>query len=31
MGCGACGDTAPIIFDYDDEGLASVILDNHRT
>src|SRR5690554_7653242 len=25
--CGACGATAPDIYDYDDEGLAEVILD----
>ncbi|ANS73851.1 ferredoxin [Paenibacillus yonginensis] len=25
IACGACGATAPDIFDYDDEGLAEVI------
>lgn len=25
IACGACGSTAPDIFDYDDEGLAEVI------
>jgi ferredoxin len=27
IACGACGATAPDIYDYDDEGLAEVILD----
>ncbi|MGM0876956.1 MAG: ferredoxin [Bacillota bacterium] len=27
--CGACGSAAPEIFDYDEEGLAEVILDNN--
>jgi ferredoxin len=32
IACGACGATAPDIYDYDDEGLAEVILngDNNR-
>lgn len=30
IACGACGATAPTIFDYDDEGLAFVILDNNK-
>ncbi len=32
IACGACGATAPDIYDYDDEGLAEVIYgndDNH--
>jgi len=28
IACGACGTTAPDIFDYDDEGLAEVIYEN---
>lgn len=28
IACGACGATAPDIYDYDDEGLAEVIYDN---
>lgn len=27
IACGACGATAPDIYDYDDEGLAEVIFD----
>lgn len=27
IACGACGASAPDIFDYDDEGLAEVIYD----
>lgn len=27
IACGACGATAPDIFDYDDEGLAEVVFD----
>ena len=27
IACGACGATAPDIYDYDDEGLAEVIYD----
>lgn len=32
IACGACGATAPDIYDYDDEGLAEVIFegDNNR-
>ena len=30
IACGACGATAPTIFDYDDEGFAFVILDNNE-
>ena len=30
IACGTCGATAPDIFDYDDEGLAYVILDNNQ-
>lgn len=29
IACGACGATAPDIFDYDDEGIAYVILDDN--
>ncbi|KAB7705535.1 ferredoxin [Bacillus aerolatus] len=29
IACGACGATAPEIFDYDDEGIAFAILDNN--
>ncbi|GIO12395.1 ferredoxin [Cohnella xylanilytica] len=28
IACGACGATAPDIYDYDDEGLAEVIFQN---
>jgi len=28
IACGACGATAPDIYDYDDEGLAEVIYEN---
>ncbi|WP_136604401.1 ferredoxin [Paenibacillus dokdonensis] len=27
ISCGACGATAPDIYDYDDEGLAEVVYD----
>ncbi len=27
IACGACGATAPDIYDYDDEGIAEVIFD----
>ncbi|GIP15381.1 ferredoxin [Paenibacillus montaniterrae] len=27
IACGACGATAPDIYDYDDEGIAEVIYD----
>ncbi|WP_079525756.1 ferredoxin [Halobacillus hunanensis] len=30
IACGACGDTAPDIFGYDDEGLADAILDDNK-
>ncbi|KAB7706591.1 ferredoxin [Bacillus aerolatus] len=30
IACGACGASAPDIFDYDDEGLAYVILDDNE-
>ncbi|SEA22104.1 ferredoxin [Thalassobacillus cyri] len=30
IACGACGATAPDIFDYDEEGLAEAILDGNR-
>jgi ferredoxin len=30
IACGACGATAPEIFDYNDEGIAFAILDNNR-
>ncbi|ALC82671.1 MULTISPECIES: ferredoxin [Bacillus] len=29
IACGACGAAAPDIFDYDEEGLAKVILDHN--
>jgi len=29
IACGACGAAAPKIFDYDDEGIAYVMLDNN--
>ncbi|OMP67300.1 ferredoxin [Domibacillus epiphyticus] len=29
IACGACGSAAPNIFDYDDEGIASAILDGN--
>jgi ferredoxin len=29
IACGACGAAAPEIFDYDEEGLAEVLLDNN--
>ena len=28
IACGACGATAPDIYDYDDEGIAEVIFKN---
>ena len=31
IACGACGATAPDIYDYDDEGLAEVILTETTT
>lgn len=30
IACGACGAAAPTIFDYDDEGIAFVKLDNNE-
>lgn len=30
IACGSCGACAPEIFDYDEEGLAYVILDNNQ-
>ena len=30
IACGACGAAAPGIYDYDEEGLAYVILDNNE-
>lgn len=30
IACGACGATAPDIYDYDDEGLAYVTLDDNQ-
>lgn len=30
IACGACGAAAPDIYDYDDEGLAEVILDDNK-
>lgn len=30
IACGACGAAAPDIYDYDDEGLAFVVLDNNQ-
>lgn len=30
IACGACGATAPDLFDYDDEGIAEAILDNNQ-
>ncbi|MCP3032688.1 ferredoxin [Halobacillus sp. A1] len=30
IACGACGAAAPDIFDYDDEGLAYVVLDDNE-
>ncbi|MFA1820679.1 ferredoxin [Virgibacillus oceani] len=29
IACGACGAAAPNIFNYDDEGIAIVMLDNN--
>ncbi|RSL33856.1 ferredoxin [Salibacterium salarium] len=29
IACGACGVAAPDIYDYDDEGLAEVIIDDN--
>lgn len=30
IACGACGAAAPDIYDYDDEGIAYVILDDNN-
>ncbi len=30
IACGACGASAPDIYDYDDEGIAYVLLDNNN-
>lgn len=30
IACGACGDTAPDVFDYDEAGLAHSILDDNQ-
>lgn len=30
IACGACGAAAPDIYDYDDEGIAYVILDDNQ-
>ena len=30
IACGACGASAPDIFDYDDEGISYVILDENE-
>lgn len=30
IACGACGATAPDIFDYNDEGIAFTILDDNQ-
>jgi ferredoxin len=30
IACGACGAAAPQIFDYDDEGIAFVLLDDNK-
>ena len=30
IACGACGAAAPDIYDYDDEGIALVTLDNNQ-
>lgn len=30
IACGACGATAPDIFDYDDDGFSFVILDGNE-
>ncbi|MDT8859710.1 ferredoxin [Alkalihalobacillus sp. MEB130] len=30
IACGACGATAPDIYDYDDEGIAFVLLDDNE-
>ncbi|WP_240375947.1 ferredoxin [Bacillus piscicola] len=30
IACGACGETAPDIYEYDEEGLSFVILDDNE-
>jgi ferredoxin len=30
IACGACGSAAPDIYDYDEDGLAEVILDQNQ-
>jgi len=30
IACGACGASAPDIYEYDDDGIAYVILDNNK-
>ncbi|MDY0396534.1 ferredoxin [Virgibacillus halophilus] len=30
IACGACGLTAPEVFEYDEEGIAQVLLDNNQ-
>ncbi|MRH42365.1 ferredoxin [Aquibacillus halophilus] len=30
IACAACGATAPDIYDYDDEGIAYVVLDDNK-
>ncbi|MFD2924846.1 ferredoxin [Halobacillus naozhouensis] len=30
IGCGSCGAVSPDVYDYDDEGLAFVILDDNQ-
>ncbi|KAB7707341.1 ferredoxin [Bacillus aerolatus] len=30
IACGACGSTAPEVFDYDENGLSFVMLDNNQ-
>ncbi|WP_078408447.1 ferredoxin [Priestia abyssalis] len=30
IACGACGASAPDIYDYDDEGISFVILDDNQ-
>lgn len=30
IACGACGAAAPDIYDYDDEGIAYVLLDDNQ-
>lgn len=30
IACGACGASAPQLYDYDDEGVAFVLIDNNQ-